>query len=70
MDPELDPVDAGYQAISDLDQSCKDLWDPVAAAGLPVGLQLVGQRFQEERLLGVAEIVTKAYTAAGHSYKA
>ena len=69
VDPAVDFADAGYVATSEVDQACKDLWDPTSSAGMPVGLQLVGQNFQEERLLGVAEIVMKAYVAAGHSLK-
>ena len=69
VDPAVDPVDAGYEALSEMDQTCKDMWDVSALAGMPVGLQLVGQKFQEETLLGLAEVVMKAYTTAGYSYK-
>ncbi|KAK2054570.1 amidase [Colletotrichum caudatum] len=31
------------------------LYDPVAMDGLPVGLQLVGRRFEEEKVLGAAQ---------------
>ena len=70
VDPAVDPVDAGYDALSELDQAFKDSYDPVASAGEPVGLQLVGQSYGEERLLGVTEAVMKAFAAAGHSFKA
>ncbi|KAK1993219.1 amidase [Colletotrichum falcatum] len=32
-----------------------DLYDPVAMDGLPVGLQVVGRRFEEEKVLGAAQ---------------
>ena len=70
VDPAVDPSNAGYDALSELDQSFKDSYDPVGSAGEPVGLQLVGQSYREERLLGVTEAVMKAYRAAGHSHKA
>lgn len=33
----------------------KDLWDPEEFHGLPVSLQLVGRRFEDEKILGILE---------------
>ncbi|EFQ25711.1 amidase [Colletotrichum graminicola M1.001] len=35
------------------------LYDPVAMDGLPVGLQLVGRRFEEEKVLGAAQQIQR-----------
>jgi amidase len=60
VDPVIDNVELDYTASNELDQKCRDIWDPVGSAGLPLGIQLVGQRWQEEKLLGVAAVLMKA----------
>jgi amidase len=64
VDPSKDLVDEDFQAVSDVDQQVHDAYDPKTFAGLPVGIQLVGRRFREEELLGLAEIVAAALKAA------
>lgn len=44
----------------ELDEANAALWDPVKMHGLPIGLQLVGRRFEEEALLGMGEVVVHA----------
>lgn len=39
--------------------------DPDSYDGAPVGLQIVGQRFQEEYILSIAEILEAALQASG-----
>lgn len=36
-----------------------NLYDPEAMDGYPIGLQLVGRRFEEEKVLGVAKVIEK-----------
>jgi amidase len=38
--------------------NCKD--DPEVQQGTPVGLQLVGRRLQEEKILGLVELLSTA----------
>jgi amidase len=64
VDPSKDVVDADFKAGSDVDQQVHDAYNPKTFAGLPVGVQLVGRRFREEELLGLAEIVDAALKAA------
>jgi Asp-tRNA(Asn)/Glu-tRNA(Gln) amidotransferase A subunit family amidase len=45
---------------------CKD--DPEVQDGTPVGLQLVGRRFQEEKMLGLVEMFEKALARGKGTY--
>lgn len=42
-----------------IDAANWDLYDPAAMCGLPIGLQIVGRRFDEEKVLGVAAQLQK-----------
>ncbi|KAK6085993.1 hypothetical protein SCUP515_00354 [Seiridium cupressi] len=54
-DRAIDVPDASYQPVSELDKKIQDYYDPEIYHGAPVALQLVGRRFQEEKLLAIAE---------------
>lgn len=60
VDATIDKPEANYQAIGDLDRAIHDEYDPELVHGTPVGLQLVGRRFQEEKMIGIAEMVERA----------
>lgn len=47
---------------SDLDAHNRQLYDPLSMDGLSVGIQIVGRRFDEEFILGVAEVLQKEIT--------
>ena len=59
MSPTLDPVDQKFEPRSELDASYHGFYTPEALCNAPVGVQLVGRRWQEEELLGVANVVDK-----------
>lgn len=40
-----------------LDAHNRELWDPASMEGLPVGIQIIGRRFDEEFVLGVAQML-------------
>lgn len=67
VDPEKDDSNAGYDAVGEVDQRIKEMWDKDGSVGMPVGLQLVGQSFGEEKLLGAARVIVDAYKAAAHN---
>ncbi|KAF2091676.1 putative general amidase GmdA [Saccharata proteae CBS 121410] len=60
VDKSIDKVDAGFKALSDVDQKCQDAYDPEIYDGSPVALQLVGRRLQEEKVLALAAYVDGA----------
>lgn len=45
-----------YVARNDLDKWNHGLYDPELMDGLPIGLQIIGRRFEEEKVLGVAKV--------------
>lgn len=69
-DPEKDPKLASYIPISETDKStCEKcisfevkltIDDPEKYKGGPVGLQLIGRRFEEEKILDMVEIIAQA----------
>ncbi|KAG5300065.1 amidase [Histoplasma capsulatum G186AR] len=59
-DKTVDTVDAGYGPLNDMDKVIHDKYDAEIYDGAYVGLQLVGRRFQEERLIALAEYVGHA----------
>ena len=44
-------------------------YDPDAMHGLPVGVQVVGQRLQEEKVLGFMRRVEEALEQVGGGYR-
>lgn len=46
-----------YVPRNDLDKWNKDLYDPRLMDGLPIALQIIGRRFEEEKVLGVANVL-------------
>lgn len=45
-----------YTARNALDEWNHSLYDPELMDGLPIGLQIIGRRFEEEKVLGVAKV--------------
>ncbi|KAF2453815.1 putative general amidase GmdA [Lineolata rhizophorae] len=54
---DIDVVDAGYKPRNDSDRQAYESYDPEVYDGAHVGLQLVGHRLQEEKMLAIAEYV-------------
>ncbi|OJD17194.1 hypothetical protein AJ78_02687 [Emergomyces pasteurianus Ep9510] len=63
-DKTVDIVDAGYTPLNDLDKAIHDEYDAEIYDGAPVSLQLVGRRYQEEKLIALAEYVEAAVKTA------
>lgn len=55
VDKEVDQLDDKGKALSGLDEDNRKLWDLEEFHGMPVGLQLVGRRFEDEKILGILE---------------
>ncbi|KAJ3498103.1 hypothetical protein NLG97_g1391 [Lecanicillium saksenae] len=60
VDVAKDPKDLSYKPINEQDQFIYDMYDPEVYAGAPVGLQLVGRRLQEEKVLAALDLVEQA----------
>lgn len=48
-----------YEPRNDMDAWNWGLYDPETMGGHPVGLQLVGRRFDEEKVLGAAKVIER-----------
>ncbi|CAK1365780.1 unnamed protein product [Cercospora beticola] len=57
VDKSKDLADTSVQAHNDIDAQTQREYDPEVSHGLPVSLQLTGQRLQEEKILAIAEKV-------------
>ncbi|KAF3046200.1 hypothetical protein E8E11_008429 [Didymella keratinophila] len=55
---DVDAWNGDEQILGKLDQENKELWDPEEFHGAPVGLQLVGRRFEDERIVAILEHIT------------
>ena len=43
--------------VSDLDRTIRQRYDPLVYKGLPVTVQIVGRRLEEEKVLGIAQLL-------------
>jgi amidase len=53
VDKHIDNWENNDQSLSGHDDDNRKLWDPEEFHGVPVGLQLVGRRFDDEKILGI-----------------
>ncbi|KAL8840740.1 MAG: hypothetical protein Q9170_001178 [Blastenia crenularia] len=56
-DKNIDVVDSAFKPVSDLDKAVMATYDPEIYDGSHVGVQLIGRRLQEEKVLAVTEYV-------------
>ncbi|OCH96192.1 general amidase [Obba rivulosa] len=61
--PSLDTKPERHEFLSVDDEAVYNMYDSERCSGLPVGLQLIGQAYQEEVVLAIGEIVTEALRA-------
>ena len=62
-DQELDPFDKDYRPLNDLDRKNWEAYDAEIYHGAPVGVQIMGQRLEEEKMLSITEIICRALDA-------
>ncbi|KAK6846198.1 amidase [Apiospora arundinis] len=55
VDKSVDVIDASFQPASELDKKIQSDYDPELYDGAPVSLQIIGRRYQEEKLMAIAE---------------
>jgi amidase len=63
-DRDLDVADRDYMPLNDLDRDNWNAYDPQAYHGAPVGLQVMGRRLEEEKMLSVSEAIVTALDAS------
>lgn len=74
VDKALDALSANftqsetYQRFNDVERAVYSLYDPEAMHGLPLGVQIAGQRFEEEKVLEGMQVVERALKAAGKPF--
>ncbi|KAH8811123.1 amidase signature domain-containing protein [Xylogone sp. PMI_703] len=59
VDPEFDLSPHDFQPLTELDADNWKLYDAHKFASLPVSLQLVGRRFEDEKVLAILEFITE-----------
>lgn len=61
-DASLDRYPADYQCVSEQDKVCFNDYDPVMYDGAHVGVQIVGRRYTEEKVIAIAEYIGSLLT--------
>ncbi|KAL8853963.1 MAG: hypothetical protein Q9221_001271 [Calogaya cf. arnoldii] len=63
VDKSIDVLDPSFKPVGDLDKKVMDTYDPEIYDGAHVGVQLIGRRLQEEKVLAVTEYVAEVLKA-------
>ncbi|KAM0555920.1 hypothetical protein ACHAPJ_006322 [Fusarium lateritium] len=56
-DEKVDVFDDLYEPLGDTDRKNWQAYDPAVYDGAPVGVQIVGRKFEEEKCLAIARII-------------
>lgn len=64
----VDIVSPSFRARNAIERENYRLYDPAAMEGLPVGIQVVGKRLDEERVLEGMKLIEELMKAAGLAY--
>ncbi|PSN60183.1 amidase [Corynespora cassiicola Philippines] len=59
VDKEKDDWESDEKPLSGQDEDNRKLWDSEEFHGVPVGLQLVGRRFEDEKVVGILEHIVE-----------
>ncbi|KAG6852988.1 hypothetical protein C0991_007704 [Blastosporella zonata] len=69
VDASQDELPAGFKPRNSIEKAVYKMYDAKAMHGLPVGVQVVGRRLEEEKVLCGMEIVEDSLASAGVIYK-
>jgi Asp-tRNA(Asn)/Glu-tRNA(Gln) amidotransferase A subunit family amidase len=71
VDPQLDRLPSGFsiKKLNGVAQGAYKYYDALKMAGLPVGIQVVGRRLEEEKVLTVMERIEQALEVDGQKYE-
>ncbi|KAI0031973.1 amidase signature domain-containing protein [Vararia minispora EC-137] len=67
VDKNKDLLNFDYKAATTVDRLIHSHYDPEIFDGAPVALQIMGRRFQEERVLAVAKVIDELAYLGAHS---
>ncbi|KAL8827837.1 MAG: hypothetical protein Q9170_006856 [Blastenia crenularia] len=59
VDPDIDKVEDGYQPMNEKDAFNYHLYEPNKYKGAPVSLQLIGRRYEDEKVIQAMEYLKK-----------
>ncbi|KAK4450350.1 amidase signature domain-containing protein [Podospora aff. communis PSN243] len=65
-DKSVDRVSPDFEPLSDLDRGNMEIYDPEVHDGAPAAVQIFGRRWDEERLLSLAQLVVGALDNYAH----
>ncbi|KAI4129007.1 MAG: hypothetical protein LQ338_002474 [Usnochroma carphineum] len=65
VDQHIDTVDPSFKPVGELDRKVAESYDPEIYDGAHVGVQLIGRRLQEEKVLAVTEYVAALLERCG-----
>lgn len=71
MDREVDSLAEDFKSsqeyahMNDISRALHELYDADAMNGLPVGVQVIGRRLEEEKVLAGMKVVKEALAASG-----
>lgn len=57
VDKDLDPIDKDYKPLNKIDEEIYQSYSPEAFKGMPVCIQVLGRRLDDEKMLAVASVV-------------
>ncbi|KAI9765220.1 MAG: hypothetical protein M1840_007712 [Geoglossum simile] len=60
VDADVDRLEGKYKPMNDVDRDHWKMYDPRKFHGLPISLQLVGRRFEDEKIIAVLEYIKEA----------
>lgn len=71
VDKDLDKLPANFsmKSLNGVARGAYRLYDANAMDGLPVGVQIVGRRLEEEKILAITEVVEDALHQHGTHYQ-
>jgi Asp-tRNA(Asn)/Glu-tRNA(Gln) amidotransferase A subunit family amidase len=63
------PPSAKFVPANAVEKGAYKMYDPVSMAGLPIGVQLVGRRLEEEKVLEGMKLIERLLRTEGKAYE-
>ena len=69
VERSLDGLSPEFKAKNAIEAGAYEMYDADVMHGLPIGVQVIGQRLQEEKVLEGMKIIEKLLSAEGKAYE-